>query len=143
MPLIQITAPTDVLDKGEQNELINRVSNAVLKAEGADTHDSDAQSLVWAYYIENPISNSYVGGENLDKPPFIVSIVTPQGALNEVTRGELVKSIGEIINDLVGVFNDRLNHWTMMHEVNEGSWGGSGQVFNLAGIQSAMNIKAA
>jgi hypothetical protein len=31
----------------------------------------------------------------------------------------------------------------MLYEIDEGSWAGGGQVFPLAGIQAAMNIKAA
>jgi len=47
------------------------------------------------------------------------------------------------VDDIAGIFEDRLNHWTMLYEIDEGSWAGGGQIFPLTGIQAAMNIKAA
>ena len=143
MPLIQVTAPKDTLDKSQQDKLMSQVSNAVLTAEGAPLADPGAQSLVWAYYQEQPVSKIYVGGENLGQPPFRIDVTTPQGALTDAARNALVKALGDIVDDLVGPYEGRLNHWAMLYEVNEGSWAGGGQVFPLAGIQAAMNIKAA
>lgn len=119
------------------------VSNAVLKAERAPLDSAGAQSLVWAYFMEQPEGSIYVGGENLDHPPLRIAITTPKGALNTATRKELVEELGTIVDDIVGVYEGRLNHWTMLTELDEGSWAGSGQVFLLADIQAAMNIKAA
>jgi phenylpyruvate tautomerase PptA (4-oxalocrotonate tautomerase family) len=143
MPLIQVTAPQNALNKPQQDTLMSRISNAVLTAEGAPLADPGAQSLVWAYYQEQPVSKIYVGGENLGQPPFRIDVTTPQGALTEAARGALVKALGDIVDDIVGHYEGRLNHWAMLYEVDEGSWAGGGQVFPLAGIQAAMNIKAA
>jgi phenylpyruvate tautomerase PptA (4-oxalocrotonate tautomerase family) len=143
MPLIQVTAPQNALNKPQQDALMSRISNAVLTAEGAPLADPGAQSLVWAYYQELPVSKIYVGGENLGQPPFRIDVTTPQGALTDAARNALVKALGDIVDDIVGPYEGRLNHWAMLYEVNEGSWAGGGQVFPLAGIQAAMNIKAA
>lgn len=141
MPLIQVTAEKGTLTKSQQDDLMGRVSNAVLKAERAPLDFPGAQALTWAYYGETAEGTTYVGGENIDNPPLRVAVTTPEGALNEGSRGELVAEIGEIIDDIVGPFEDRLNHWAMLYEVAEGSWAGGGQVFPLAGIKAAMNIK--
>lgn len=143
MPLIQVTAPKNTLKKSEQDALMSRISNAVLKAENAPVNDPGAQSLVWAYYDEKPKSAIYVGGENLEAPPLRIAVTTPHGALEESSRESLVSEIGEIVDDIVGTFEDRLNHWAMLYEIDEGSWAGGGQIFPLAGIQAAMNIKPA
>jgi phenylpyruvate tautomerase PptA (4-oxalocrotonate tautomerase family) len=143
MPLIQVTAPQNALNKPQQDALMSRISNAVLTAEGAPLADPGAQSLVWAYYQELPVSKIYVGGENLGQPPFRIDVTTPQGALTDAARNALVKALGDIVDDIVGPYEGRLNHWAMLYEVNEGSWAGGGQVFPLASIQAAMNIKAA
>ena len=84
-----------------------------------------------------------MGGEAIGKPPFRIAVTTPEGALDSTTRRELAAEVGTIIDDIVGPFEGRLNHWTMLYEVDEGSWAGGGQIFPLAGIQAAMNIKAA
>jgi phenylpyruvate tautomerase PptA (4-oxalocrotonate tautomerase family) len=143
MPLIQVTAPQEQLNKSQQDALMSRISNAVLTAEGAPLTDPGAQSLVWAYYQEQPAGTIYVGGENLEQPPFLIAVTTPQGALTEASRASLVIALGDIVDDITGPYEGRLNHWVNLHEIAEGSWAGGGQVFPLAGIQAAMNIKAA
>ena len=143
MPLIHVTAPQGVLTKKDQAALISQLSNAVLKSEGADINDPAAQALVWAYYHESPKDACYVGGENLEKAPLCIAVTTPEGALSEAARKALVKDIGAIVDNIVGPFEGRFNHWAMLHELDEGCWGGGGQIFGLASIQAAMHIKAA
>jgi phenylpyruvate tautomerase PptA (4-oxalocrotonate tautomerase family) len=143
MPLIQISAAKDSLNKSDQNRLVTELSNAVLRAEGASIADPAAQALVWTYYHEHEKAAIYIGGENIDEPPLRIAINTPEGALSESARKTLVKEIGSLVDELLGSFEGRLNHWAMLYEVNEGSWAGAGQVFPLAGIQAAMNIKVA
>lgn len=140
MPLIQVTAEKDTLTKNQQDDLIARVSSAVLKAERAPTNFEGAQALTWAYFTEASCGSVYVGGKNIDNPPVRIEISTPKGALNASTRGELVAEIGDIVDDIIGRHEGRLNHWALLYEVAEGSWAGGGQVFPLAGIKAAMNI---
>lgn len=140
MPYLQITAAQDTLDKAGQDTLVSRVSNAILKAERADIDDAAAQSLVWAHFVALPQSAVYVGGEAIDEPPVHIAVTTPEGALNDGTREELVSEIGAIVNDIVGPFKKRLNHWTMLYEIADGNWA-AGQVLRLPDIQAAMNIK--
>ena len=143
MPLIQVTATEGTLNKQEQDTLMSSISNAVLEAERAPIDYPGAQSLTWAVFNEVPKGSFYVGGENLEQSPLRVAVTTPEGALNEDTRKRLVTDIGKIVDDAVGIYDGRLNHWAMLYEVDEGSWAGSGQIFPLAGIMEAMNIKAA
>lgn len=142
MPLVQVTAAQGTLNKKDQDNLMSRLSNAVLKSERAPVDDPAAQSLVWAYFHEVPEGAVYVGGENLEQAPIRINVTTPEGALNDGTRKSLVEEIGAIVDDIVGPFEGRLNHWAMLYELNEGSWAGGGQIFGLADIQAAMNIKA-
>lgn len=143
MPLVQVAAAQGTLNRKDQDMLVSRLSRAVLKVEGANADDPVALALVWAHYIELPEGGCYVGGQNLNQPPLIIFIMTPQGALNEQTRNTLAAEVGAIVDDILGTFENRLNHWAMMSEISEGSWAGAGQIFPLAGIQAAMNIKAA
>ncbi|MEH6631317.1 MAG: hypothetical protein V7776_10840 [Halopseudomonas aestusnigri] len=143
MPLLQVTAAQGTLNKADQDNLMSRLTNALLEAERAPIEDAGAQSLAWAYYTEQPAGTIYVGGENLDKAPLRIAVTTPEGALTADTRAEFVASVGKIVDDIVGPYEGRLNHWTMLTELDEGSWAGAGQIFHLADIQAAMNIKAA
>ncbi|MFT5865948.1 MAG: phenylpyruvate tautomerase PptA (4-oxalocrotonate tautomerase family) [Ascidiaceihabitans sp.] len=143
MPLIQVDAPQGDLDKSQQDALMSQLSNAVLKAEGAPLESAGAQSLVWAHFNEKPQGTFYVGGTALEKPPFRIAVTTPQGALTDDTRATLVAEIGRIVDDIVGAYDIRLNHWAMLYEVTEGGWAGAGQIFRLGDIQKAMDIVAA
>lgn len=143
MPLIEVDAPQGHLDKSQQDALMSQLSNAVLKAEGAPLESAGAQSLVWALFNEKPEGAFYVGGVLPEKPPYRIAVTTPQGALNDDTRTSLVAEIGRIMDEAVGPYTDRLNHWAMLYEVTDGSWAGAGQVFRLGDIQSAMDIKVA
>ena len=126
MPLIQVDAPQGDLDKTQQDALMSQLSNAVLKAEGAPLDSAGAQSLVWAHFNEKPQGTLYVGGAPQEKPPFRIAVTTPQGALNDETRTSLVAEIGRIVDDIVGPYPDRLNHWAMLYEVIDGGWAGAG-----------------
>lgn len=140
MPLIQVQAPQGTLKKDDQDAFMKRISNAVLKSERAPIESTGAQSLVWAYYDEKPAGAIYVGGKILDQPPLRIAVTTPEGALNAETRKSLVNDLGQIVDEFVGPFDGRLNHWAMLYEVDEGSWAGGGNIFPLAGIQAAMDI---
>jgi phenylpyruvate tautomerase PptA (4-oxalocrotonate tautomerase family) len=143
MPLIQVSATQGSLNENEQALLMKRLSNAVLKAERAPIESEGAQSLVWAYFHELAKTAVYVGGENLNDTPLRIAVTTPEGALNAATRTELVEEISIIVDDILGPYPERLNHWAMLYELDEGSWAGGGQIFPLVGIQAAMDIKAA
>ncbi len=141
MPLIQVTAPKEALNKNDQDKLMSRISTAVLKAERAPVDDAGALALTWAYYTEQPVGTFYMGREVPSQSPLRIAVTTPEGALNEGTRKELVAEIGVIVDDIVGPADGGLNHWTMLYELDEGSWAGNGQVFGFADIKAAMNIK--
>lgn len=143
MPLIQVDAPQGDLDKSQQDVLMSQLSSAVLRAEGAPPESAGAQSLVWAHFNEKPEETFHVGGVPLEKPPFRVAVTTPQGALNDETGKSLVVETGRVVDDTVGRYHGRLNHWAMLYEVTDGGWAGAGQVFRLGDIQHAMDIKAA
>jgi phenylpyruvate tautomerase PptA (4-oxalocrotonate tautomerase family) len=66
MPMIHISAPEGALNKNDQESLVSRLSDAVLRSEGADPRDPAAQALVWAYCSELSSDQCYVGGKNLD-----------------------------------------------------------------------------
>jgi phenylpyruvate tautomerase PptA (4-oxalocrotonate tautomerase family) len=140
MPLIQVTSTERSLNKKDQDSLMSRLSNAVLTAERAPVTDAGAQSLVWAYYDERPQDAIYIGGKNLDEPPLRIAVTTPEGALNAATKKSLVEEIARIVDELLGVYEGRLNHWVMLYDHAEGNWAGGGQIFPLVGIQAAMNI---
>jgi phenylpyruvate tautomerase PptA (4-oxalocrotonate tautomerase family) len=143
MPMIEVTTQQGTLSQDDRDALMSRLSDAVLSAEGAPLDSAGAQSLVWAWFRELPPGSVYVGGKTLASAPLRVAVTTPAGALNDSTRATLVASIGAIVDDIVGAYEGRLNHWVMLSEISDGCWGGAGNVFRLGDIQAAMDIRAA
>jgi phenylpyruvate tautomerase PptA (4-oxalocrotonate tautomerase family) len=140
MPHIRIKAQAGTFEKATQDKFVKEITDAVLTAENASPEDPAAQSLTWAYFNEFPKGNIYIGQEILDKPPVIIEVSTPEGALNQESRASLEKSINAIVTDFVGEFDNRLNHWLLMNEISEGSWASAGIVFSLDDVKTAMNI---
>jgi len=140
MPLIRVTAQEGTFDKATQNKFIEEVTNAVLTAEGADPKNSGAQSLAWAYFTEQKKGDIYVGTEIFDTPPVLIRVTTPIGSLNSDENSELAKSINAIVNDFIGPYENRLNHWLLMDEIPASGWASNGIVFSIEDVRSAMNI---
>jgi len=140
MPFVQVTAPKGTLNKKSRDELMSRLSVAVIKAEGAEGKDPAALSLVWAYYNEIEHRASYVGGQSIENAPIVVEFATPQDALTDETRNALVAETGVIFDDVFPLHENKPNHWALLREIDEGGWGGGGQIYGLAAIQNAMNI---
>lgn len=140
MPFVQVTAPNGALSKKTQDELMSRLSVAVIKAEGAQGNDPAALALVWAYYNEIDQGASYVGGQSIENAPIVVEYGTPQDALTDETRDALVAETGIIFDEVFASQENKPNHWALLREIDEGGWGGGGQIYGLAVIQEAMNI---
>lgn len=140
MPHIRITAQTGTFDKTTQNKFIEEITDAVLYAENANPQDSAAQSLAWTYFNELPTGNVYIGKQIIDKPPVIIQVTTPQGALKQSGRNTLENKVNAIVNRFIGTFESRLNHWLLMDEIIEGGWASAGMVFSLTDVKTAMNI---
>ena len=140
MPLIRVTAQKGTFDKATQNKFMEEITDAVLTAEGASPSDAGAQSLAWAYFTEQAEGEIYIGKKNIDTPPVLIRVTTPQGGLTQEARKQLSESINKIVNDFIGAYNGRLNHWLLMDDIQEGGWASNGIVFSINDVKSAMNI---
>jgi len=140
MPLIRVTVQEGTFDKATRNQFIEAVTDAVLTAEGANPKDPAAQSLAWAYYTEQEKGDVYVGKQIIDSPPILIRVTTPAGSLNEDESQALAISVNAIVNDFIGAFENRLNHWLLMDEIPESGWASNGVVFSIDDVRSAMNI---
>jgi hypothetical protein len=140
MPHIRITAQAGIFEKATQNKFVAEITDAVLMAENANPKDPAAQSLAWAYFDEKPKGNIYIGKEVIDTPPILIQVTTPAGALNQAGRNKLEISVNAIVNDFLGTFDNRLNHWLLMDEIIDGGWASAGIIFSLSDVKTAMNI---
>jgi phenylpyruvate tautomerase PptA (4-oxalocrotonate tautomerase family) len=136
--MIEVTAPAGALDKEKRDRLMKRLTDTLLKWEGADPGNIAAQAIAWAYYNEIPDGRFYAGGENPAGPRFRLDVTTPEGALNGETRAKLVEEIAGIVADETDGKGAGLNHWVLLHEIKEGGWGAAGRIFRRADIAAAV-----
>ena len=59
-------------------------------------------------------------------------MTTPEGALSDRRRKELVEEATSLVREAAGIPEEEaLRVWVLMHEVAEGSWGAGGQVIQF------------
>jgi phenylpyruvate tautomerase PptA (4-oxalocrotonate tautomerase family) len=65
-------------------------------------------------------------------PTFKVDVTTPEGALSDRRREELVAEATRVVREAAGIGEeDALRVWVLLHEVAEGSWGAGGQIIRF------------
>ncbi|MEM8923086.1 MAG: hypothetical protein AAGD35_06260 [Actinomycetota bacterium] len=142
MPFIQVAAQEGLLSKEERQDLMKRLSDAIIRAEGADPSEPSAQAMAWGHYHDLPKGDLFVYGEVVDAPPVHVSFTTPEGLLTDATRDALTAEVNTAVDDILGAYEGRMNHWVILHEVPSGQWGGMGQVFPTDAIKAVMKVPA-
>ena len=141
MPLIQVGVPKGTLCEENQAVLMKKISDSVLKSEGARIGDSDAEALVWAYCNEIPKDSCYIGGKVVDKHPIYITITAPKNAIPCNAKEVLTQEIQIAVTEAIGEFEGRLNYWLLFIDTVDDAWGAAGQLFSLSQIQSVMNIE--
>ena len=61
-----------------------------------------------------------------------MDVTTPEGALSDRRRGELVEEATQLVREAAEIPEDQaLRVFVLCHEVAEGSWGAGGQVIQF------------
>jgi phenylpyruvate tautomerase PptA (4-oxalocrotonate tautomerase family) len=124
MPMIDITAPSDVFPKAVQRQLVEELTAALLRAEGAP---------LAAPFLENtgaflhllPADTVHTAGTDAART-VRVEVLTPPGALGRDGQKQLVTEATEIVGRLSGDATQAQRTWVLLREAAEGGWGVSG-----------------
>jgi phenylpyruvate tautomerase PptA (4-oxalocrotonate tautomerase family) len=137
MPVFELTYPEGALEPEVREQLIDDLTTALLRAERAP--DSEFfRSVTWAYVHELPAGTVLAGGRPVEKPTFKIDVSTPQGALSDRRREELVVEATRLVREAAGIDEDEaLRVWVLMREVAEGSWGAGGHVIRFEQLREA------
>jgi phenylpyruvate tautomerase PptA (4-oxalocrotonate tautomerase family) len=77
-------------------------------------------------------------GRPVERPVIRLEVTTPEGALSDRRRAELVADATRVIREATGLGEDEtLRIWVLCHEVAEGSWGAGGQVVRFQQLRDA------
>ena len=137
MPLMDLTLPAGTLDADARTALVDELTTVLLRAERAPDTDF-FRSITWTHVHELPARDVLAGGRPVERPIVRLEVTTPEGALSDRRRAELVAESTRVICAAVGLAEDEaLRVWVLCHEVPEGSWGAGGQVVQFKALREA------
>ena len=135
MPIMDVTYPEGALSPEARDELVEELTTVLLRAERAPDTEF-FRSVTWVFVHELPAAHVYTAARPAGAPIFRIDTTTPQGALSDRRREELVGAATDAVRRIAGVPEDELLRvFVLCHEVDEGSWGAAGQVVRFAALR--------
>ena len=131
MPIFEVTYPEGALAPEARSQLLEDLTTVLLRAERAPDTEF-FRSITWSYVHELPKEAVLAGGRPVEAPTFKIDVTTPEGALSDRRREELVAEATRVVREVAGLGDeDGLRVWVLLHEVAEGRWGAGGQVIHF------------
>ena len=125
MPIFELTYPQGALSTDARDELMDGLTGAILRAERAPDTEF-FRNVTWGYVHELPV---YAAGKPVEQPVFRVDVTTPEGALSDRRRAELVEEATRLVRDAADIPEEEaLRVFVLCREIDEGSWGAGGRV---------------
>ncbi len=143
MPVFELTYPKGALEPEARAQLLEDLTTALLRAERAPDTEF-FRNVTWSFVHELPTDSVLAAGRPVEKPTFKVDVTTPQGALSDRRREELVDAATRLVREAAGIPEEEaLRVWVLMHEVAEGSWGAGGHVIRFEQLREAAKAERA
>jgi phenylpyruvate tautomerase PptA (4-oxalocrotonate tautomerase family) len=133
VPVFELTYPEGALEPAARAQLMDDLTTALLRAERAP-ETQFFRDITWSYVHELPAGAVHAAGRPVDgRPTFKLDVTTPEGALSDRRRTELVSDATRLIREAAGIAEDDTLQrvWVLMHEVTDGQWGAGGQVIRF------------
>jgi phenylpyruvate tautomerase PptA (4-oxalocrotonate tautomerase family) len=136
MPVFEVTYPEGALSPDARSKLMEDLTTALLRAERAPDTEF-FRSVTWSYVHELPAGTVLAAGQPVAEPTFKIDVTTPEGALSNRRREELVAEATRIVREVAGIpEEDALRVWVLLHEVAEGQWGAGGHVIHFEQLRA-------
>ena len=138
MPIFELTYPQGALTPEAREDLVEELTTVLLRAERAPDTEF-FRSITWSYVHELPEGSVNAAGKPVSEPTFKVEVTTPEGALSDRRREELVAEATRAIREAAEIPEEQAltRVWVLMHEVAEGSWSAGGQVIKFKQLTEA------
>jgi len=137
VPVFEVTYPEGALEPDARAQLMDDLTTALLRAERAP-ETQFFRDITWSYVHELPVGAVHAAGRPVDgRPTFKLDVTTPEGALSDRRRAELVADATRLIREAAGIAEDDTQQrvWVLMHEVRDGHWGAGGQVIRFQNLR--------
>jgi phenylpyruvate tautomerase PptA (4-oxalocrotonate tautomerase family) len=137
MPIFELTYPEGALSPNARESLLEELTTVLLRAERAPDTEF-FRNATWSYVHELPEGCVNAAGRPVEAPTFRVDVTTPEGALSDRRRAELVAEATRAVREAAGIAEEEaLRIWVLCHEVAEGSWGAAGHVIQFKQLVEA------
>lgn len=135
--MIDVTYPQGALSANVRERLVEELTTALLRAERAP-NTQFFRDVTWVYVHELPGDCVLSAGRPVAKTTFRIDVTTPEGALSDRRRKELVGDVTRLVRDAAGIPEEEsLRVWVLCREIAEGSWGAGGQVVEFQALRAA------
>jgi phenylpyruvate tautomerase PptA (4-oxalocrotonate tautomerase family) len=140
MPMIEITMIEGALSPKAKQELMNELSDIVLKYEGFEENEM-AKQFAFAWINELKKENFTKEGQIPEEAYYRLLITTPEGAIDEKDKPALVREVTQTVIKAEGseyTSENRRRVFCILDTVAEGNWGGSGRILHLQALRERM-----
>ena len=128
MPMIDVYAPSDLLPPGTDRQLGEKLTLAVLKAEGVKApggfHLENTAAFI---HRMDPVALQTAASASARAVR--VQIITPPGVLTRDGQKQLVREVTDIVAETCGDPSQGQRTWVLLTEAAEGGWGLAGTAF--------------
>src|SRR5688572_26400968 len=107
MPIMDVTYPEGALSPEARDTLVEELTTVLLRAERAPDTEF-FRSVTWVFVHELPQGSVYTSGRPAEAPVFRVDTTTPEGALSDRRRQELVENATDAVRRAADIPDDQL-----------------------------------
>ena len=134
MPMLDAFIPDGALVPEAERQLLSKLTDILLKHEGADPSNPAVRSIAWVF-LHRPTA-VFVAGEPATEPRYRIVASVPEGQFDDERRQAMVEAVTDAVLDAEGGAypRDPMRVWVFASEVPEGTWGGAGRINRLADI---------
>jgi len=138
MPMLDLTYPEGALSEEDRESLVDALTTVLLRAERAPDTEF-FRSITWSFVHELPAGTVMSAGRPVEAPIFRVEVTTPEGALSDRRRVELVAGASKAICEIADIPEEEALQrvWVLCKEIAEGGWGAGGQVIQFQALREA------
>jgi phenylpyruvate tautomerase PptA (4-oxalocrotonate tautomerase family) len=153
MPMIDLYMSEGALDPDARDEAVEKLTNALLRHEGASEDNAYVRAMAWVLVHELPWEAMNVGGRAAGRALYRVLVRVPAGTLLQgpgpfgaAARRNLVREVAEILLAAEGTQYSTAEAgrvYCLIEEVADGYWGGLGTTFRMEDIIATATPDAA
>lgn len=131
MPMIDVHAPADLFPAGTDRTLAERLTAALLKAEGVaqpgPTHTHNTAAYIHRLDPKS-VHTAATGGARTVR----IDVLTPPKVLDRAGQKAFVADATRIVAEVSGDPTQAQRTWVLLSEAAEGGWGIAGHAFGQA-----------